>query len=126
MTIGLTDYRLLYEETRQIILDHPLTVTEIESFKQQLSSLKMPDDRLAHKLAMAYRDLIDANLTYASHQLFFVLNINHDRSTITLPISQVQLKQWQVSQSPEYKLFTTNAFMFEGLSIDETAASALL
>lgn len=123
----LKKYRQLYIATREAILVSPLSEAQRLDFNNQLTELKtLSLGGLAQKISQAYLDLITANLTYASHQLFFVLNLNHDHSTITLPISMDQLASWQKTHAPEYLLFTHNPFLYNGLSIDETAATALL
>ncbi|MFC6253969.1 hypothetical protein ACFP1H_05165 [Secundilactobacillus hailunensis] len=123
----VTKYRQLYIATRDAILMAPLTATQLTTFKTQLTALNLVSlNGLAQKLGQAYLDLVSANLTYASHQLIFVLNLNHDHSTIPLPISVEQLRVWEKAQAPEYALFTRNPFLYNGLSIDEIAAKALL
>lgn len=127
MVEKIAKFRQLYIATRSAILISPLSEAQCASFKAQLNELKQVTLKgLASKIGQAYLDLISANLTYCSHQLFFVLNLNHDHSTIPLPISNSQLQAWRSAQTPEYLLFTQNAFLYNGLSIDETAASALL
>ncbi|MCH5462007.1 hypothetical protein HC026_08320 [Lactobacillus sp. LC28-10] len=123
----LANYRQLYVATRDAILLSPLSDEQRSNFRKQLNELNSSSlSGLTQKMSQAYSDLIRANLTYASHQLFFVLNINHDHSTIPLPISMEQLTNWQKTHAPEYTLFTRNPFLYNGLSIDETAASAIL
>lgn len=123
----VTKYRQLYITTRDAILIAPLTAAQLTTFKAQLADLKPVGlNGLAKKIGQAYLDLVSANLTYSSQQLIFVLNLNHDHSTIPLPLSAEQLQTWQKTQAPEYPLFTRNPFLYNGLSIDEVAAEALL
>ncbi len=127
MNEQVAKYRQLYDATRDAILTDPLSKSQISAFQTQLNELKpVALSGLNQKLAQAYLDLISENLTYASHQLLFVLNLNHDHSTIPLPISVDQLRSWQKTHAAEYSLFTRNPFLYNGLSVDETAASALL
>ncbi|MTV81808.1 hypothetical protein [Secundilactobacillus folii] len=123
----VTKLRDLYTTTRNAIIDQPLSSKQTTAFRQQLTDLNSQQlTGLPGKLANAYTSLITANLTYTSHQLYFVLNLNHDHTTITLPISHQQLLEWSNTHSSNYQLFTRNPFMYNGLSIDETAALALL
>lgn len=125
----VSKYRTLYQATRTKILAKRLTTNEVTTFKTQLDQLSTQNsegDQLTHNLIQAYQDLINANLTYSSHQLFFVLNLNQDHTTIALPVSQKQLTDWQNHHNPNATLFTQNAFLFNGLSIDEIAAEAIL
>ena len=120
-------FRQLYAATRDAILAGPLSKQQLSAFTSQLNELKqIPLSGLTKKLGQAYLDLVSENLTYASHQLFFVLNLNHDHSTIPLPISPDQLQAWKKTNAAEYTLFTRNPFLYNGLSLDETAAAALL
>lgn len=121
------NWRQLYCKTRDAVLNAPLTQEQITTFREQLTPLQpITASGLTQRLAQAYQSLIQANLTYASHQLFFVLNLNHDRTTLTLPISPKQLLEWSNTHSELRSLFTRNPFIYNGLSIDETAAAALL
>lgn len=120
-------FRQLYIATRDAVLVSPLSNAQLTAFETQLNELKkIALSGLAKKIGQAYLDLVAANLTYSTHQLFFVLNLNHDHSTIPLPISVSQLRSWKKTHVPEYPLFTHNPFLYNGLSIDEVAASALL
>lgn len=123
----VSNLRSLYAETRDAIIKAPLSAAQITAFKKQLALQPLTGiSGLDKKLANAYSDLIIANLTYTAHQLYFVLNLNHDHTTITLPISPHQLQDWLKTHAAEYTLFTRNPFLYNGLSIDETAAAALL
>lgn len=127
MNEQVAKYRQLYIATRDAILTDPLSQPQISAFQTQLNELKPTSlSGLDKKLGQAYLDLVSENLTYASHRLLFVLNLNHDHSTIPLPISIDQLRSWQKTHAAEYALFTRNPFLYNGLSIDETAALALL
>lgn len=71
----VSKYRTLYEATRTKILAKRLTNSEVTTFKTQLDQLSTQNseiDQLTHNLVQAYQDLINANLTYSSHQLFFL------------------------------------------------------
>lgn len=127
MNEQVAKYRQLYIATRDAILTGPLSQPQISAFQTQLNELKPASlSGLDKKLGQAYLDLVSENLIYASHRLLFVLNLNHDHSTIPLPISIDQLRSWQKTHAAEYFLFTRNPFLYNGLSIDETAALALL
>lgn len=127
MVEKVAEFRQLYIATRDAILISPLSKVQHSAFKAQLNELKQVVlTGLAAKIGQAYLDLVSANLTHSSHQLFFVLNLNHDHSTIPLPISINQLQSWQKNHAPEYLLLSRNAFLYNGISIDEIAASALL
>ncbi len=85
MNEQVAKYRQLYDATRDAILTDPLSKSQISAFQTQLNELKpVALSGLNQKLAQAYLDLISENLTYASHQLLFVLNLNHDHSTIPI------------------------------------------
>lgn len=123
----IVKFRQLYIVTRDAFLVAPLSDAQRSAFETRLNELKQISlDGLAKKIGQAYLDLVSANLTYSSQQLIFVLNLNHDHSTIPLPISINQLHSWRKTHAPEYLLFTRNPFLYNGLSIDEVAASALL
>lgn len=127
MVEKVAEFRQLYIATRDAILIGPLSQAQSSSFSAQLNELKQVAlTGLYAKKEQAYLDLVAANLTYSSHQLFFVLNLNHDHSTIPLPIPINQLQSWKKTHAPEYVLFSRNAFLYNGISIDETAAAALL
>lgn len=124
----LTNLRTLDRTVKKIILNHPLTSDDQQRFKKKLAEL--PDSKnvtsIEARLNQIYRDLITNSLSSMKYQLFYVANINHDHTWLAYPIEPTRVAKWRQSDSQKLLLFTQNAFMFDGLSVDETVAMALI
>lgn len=125
---SIDDLRALYQDTKERILDHPLTVVEQQALADALAKLpgSPKPTTVEDRLAQVYRELISASLTSLKYQLFYVANLNHDQTWLAYPIEPARVAQWRKSEPAKLTLFTDNAFLYDGLSVDETVAIALI
>ncbi|ANZ61007.1 hypothetical protein [Secundilactobacillus paracollinoides] len=119
--------RTLYQTTKQILITRPLTDTEIATYHEQYSLLTpLGQTKQETALITAYQALIMDNLSFPTHGLFYLMNINTDHTTISLPVSPQQVHDWSVNDRHLLRLFEEKAFLYQGLPVDDTAAMALL
>ncbi|KRK47414.1 hypothetical protein [Secundilactobacillus kimchicus] len=123
----LAELKTAYQQSKDLIMNQPLTTTQQAQFRRiQRSSTDLEQASNDIKLEAVYQALLGANLSAIDYQLFYVANLNHDHTWLTYPIEPRRVQMWRQTASPKLGLFSINAFMFEGVSIDETAALALL
>ncbi|WP_288527837.1 hypothetical protein [uncultured Secundilactobacillus sp.] len=123
----LTELKTAYQHSKISIMTQPLTLDQQAQFRQiqwPPANLKLTPNDI--KLGAVYHALLTANLSAIQYQLFYVANLNHDHTWLTYPIEPQRVQAWRQTESPKLELFRANAFMFEGVSVDETAALALL
>lgn len=125
---SLTELKAAYNASKMAIMDHPLTAEEQSKYRAVLADLPANQDLSVtdRKLLAVYRALMESHLAEANYQLFSVVNLNHDHTWLTYPIEPARIARWQADQDPKFSLFSANAFLYDGISIDETAALALL
>ncbi len=127
MNDDLKTLKTLYNATKSALLTHPLTKEELAAFQKQLTALTpLGQTRPETALITAYRELVVANLSFPIHGLFYLMNINADHTTISLPVSPKQIQDWRINDRHLLSLFEQNAFLFKALPVDDTVAAALL
>lgn len=110
----------LYAATKQAIMQRPLSVEQISTFRRQVKEIALPRE---DKLEQALAELIDDNLSFPRFQIFYVHNINSDGSLLSYPIHPTN---WQAMEPQQRQAFERNAFMYQGKAVDLTTATELI